>query len=161
MYRLYGPRSAHAQYRKKFFCYRNGSAHKKFGSCIVADCKLSILLILHANSKSFAQPCLNKSLSLLIRAFGVALLFVTVNSFKQSLNHLSLPLHLSYIAISRPYRLSEFYPYIYRASLMSQHLYKSTQRHMHLYSVVDSSRIAGLPSSHVLALHKKATDINL
>ena len=58
------------------------------------------------------------------------------HSFNPSLCHLLSPFHLSYIATSRPYRLSEFYPYV-------QHLYKSTQRHMHLYSAIDSSWIAG------------------
>ena len=58
MYRLYDPRSAHAQYRKKFFSYRNGSAHKEFGPCKASG--RPVLLILHASSKSFVQPCLSK-----------------------------------------------------------------------------------------------------
>ena len=73
MQRLYDPRSAHAQYRKKFFCYRNGSAHKEFGPCIASG--RSVLLILNASSKPFVQPCLNKGLSPLTRAFDFALVF--------------------------------------------------------------------------------------
>lgn len=73
MYRLYDPRSAYVQYRKKFYCYRNSSAHKEFGPCIASG--RSVLLILHASSKPFVQPCLNKGLSPLTRAFDFALVF--------------------------------------------------------------------------------------